>query len=336
MRMNPLVSVVITVHNQAPFVAATLDSVLAQTYPNVEVVVVDDGSTDDTLARCRRYGDRLRLLPRPNGGVAVARNTGLAAAQGAYIAHLDGDDLWHPEKLARQVEAARRFPGAGMIIADGHSFEDGMPDAPGLITGEMGRRLSAATEPAVEVDCYRALIQRHGFNTPSQIMVPAAVYATLGRWDERMRVVTDVEMGLRIAARYPFVLMRDDLVGYRVHDASLSGPRRSRQFTWGLETFTALRIHRRQAAGAVRRLLAERMVADTRTLARDAYYVGWHGDRAWALGYELRLLAASRRPDLVLPFVLGLLLPGRLIAATRRLRRPTSADGLGNSFGGSA
>lgn len=332
--MNPLVSVVVTVHNQAPFVAATLDSVLAQTYPNVDVIVVDDGSTDDTLVRCARYGDRIRLLPRANGGVGAARNTGVAAARGAYIAHLDGDDLWHPDKLARQVGAALRFPEAGMIIADGHAFEDGVPDAPGLVTGEMGRRLSAAAEPVLLLDCYRALLRRHGIRTPSQIMVPAAVYAALGRWDERMRVVTDIELALRIAARHPFVLIREDLVGYRVHDASLSGPRRSRQFAWGLETFIALRIHRRQADPAARALLGERIAADTRTLARDAYYAGCHGARAWALGYELRLLAASRRPDLVLPFLLGLMLPQRLIAATRRVRRSTHPDGLGGSFGG--
>jgi glycosyltransferase involved in cell wall biosynthesis len=327
------VSVVITFHNQGRFVASTLDSVLAQTYPEIEIIAVDDGSTDDTRARCLQYGDRIRLLSRPYGGASAARNAGLAEVRGVYVAHLDGDDLWHPDKLARQVEAARRFPDAGMIIADGHSFEDGAPDRPGLVGGEIGRELGVCSEAVLCVDCHRVLLQRHCFNSTSQMLIPTAVYQAVGRWDERLRVVADAELALRIAARYPFAFVRGDLVGYRVHDASLSGPRRSREFTWALEMFKALRIHRRRTRAAVRSVINVRMTADTRAAARDAYYVGRRGNRRWALGYELRLLAASRRPHIVLPFALGLLLPQRLATAVRRVRRPASSDGLGRSFG---
>lgn len=334
--MTPLVSVVITFHNQGPFVTSAVDSVLAQTYPEVEIIAVDDGSTDDTLARCAEYGSRIRLLSRPQGGASAARNTGLAEARGVYVAHLDGDDLWHPNKLARQVEAARRFPEAGMIIADGHSFERGGSDRPGLVGGEIGRGLRATTETALLVDCYRTLIHRHCFNSTSQMLIPMAVYGALGGWDERLRVVADAELALRIAARYPFVFVRGDLVGYRIHDASLSGPRWSREWTWALEMFKALRTHRRGADRAIRRMIAARMGADARAVARDVYYAGRRGQRGWALGYELRLLAASRRPDLVLPFAVGLLLPERLATATRRLRRSTPTDGLGSSYGGRA
>ena len=145
-RDTPLVTALVTFHNQAPFVAPTLDSVLAQTYSKLEVVVVDDGSTDDTRARCLAYGDRIRLVTRPNGGASAARNTGLAIARGTYIAHLDGDDLWHSEKIAVQVDAARRFPEAGMVVVDGHKFRDDGPDEPGLIRGAVGALLATAPE----------------------------------------------------------------------------------------------------------------------------------------------------------------------------------------------
>lgn len=331
--MNPLVSVIVTFYNHAPFVAATLDSVFAQTYTNVEVIVVDDGSKDDTAAQCAQYGPRIRFVPRANGGASAARNTGLAEARGVYVAHLDGDDLWHPEKLARQVEAARRFPEAGVIIADGYSFEDGMPDRPGLVGGELGRRLNAAPEPIQRVDCYRTLLHHHCFYSPSQMMVPAAVYQALGGWDERLRVVADIELNLRIAARHPFVLVRGDLVGYRVHSASISGPRQSRKYTWALETFEALRIHHGRADAGARALIAARVAAEARSVARDVYYAGRRGDRGWALGYLRRLVTVTRRPDLVLPFLLGLLLPQRLVTTARRSRRPSSRSGLGRSLG---
>jgi glycosyltransferase involved in cell wall biosynthesis len=320
--VNPLVSVIVTFHNQARFVAPTLDSVLAQTYPRMETIVVDDGSTDDTRERCARYGDRIRLIVRPNGGGAAARNSGLAVVRGAYIAHMDGDDLWHPEKIAVQVEAARRFPEAGMVVADGHTFRDGASDVPGLIWGEVGRQLAAAPEDALRVDCYEILLRRRPcISTPSQMMVPASVYQVLGGWEPRLRVVSDAEIALRIASRYPIVFLRGDLVGYRYLPSSISGPREMRSFTWGLDFFEMLRVHRRIAAVAHRPTIRARLREQAVTLARDAYYHGRRGHRAWAVRYELRLLRASRRPDLVGPYLVGLLLPAPLVAAARRLLR---------------
>jgi glycosyltransferase involved in cell wall biosynthesis len=319
--VNPLVSVIVTFHDQARFVAPTLDSVLAQTYPHMEVIVVDDGSTDDTRERCARYGDRIQLIARPNGGGAAARNSGLAVARGAYIAHMDGDDLWHPDKVAVQVEAARRFPEAGMVVADGHTFRDGAPDVPGLIWGDVGRQLAAAPGTALGVNCYENLLRHHFISTPSQMMIPASVYHVVGGWDSRFRVSADVELALRIACRYPVVFVRGDLVGYRYLPSSISGPQEMRSFIWTLELFRALRLHRRIAPDSYRRKIRVRMREEAVTNARDAYYLGWRGHRAWALRYELRLLRASRRPDLVGPYLVGLLLPASLVAVAGRLLR---------------
>jgi glycosyltransferase involved in cell wall biosynthesis len=99
----PLVSCIVPVHNGERYLAETLDSILAQTYEPIEVIIADDGSTDGTAAIVRGYGARLRRLYQPKGGAPAARNLGLQAARGVFVAFLDADDLWHPEKIARQV-----------------------------------------------------------------------------------------------------------------------------------------------------------------------------------------------------------------------------------------
>jgi glycosyltransferase involved in cell wall biosynthesis len=116
-----LVSVVIPTYNRAYCIAATVDSVLAQTHRNVEVLVVDDGSTDGTLellARTYAAEPRVRALSQPNGGVCAARNHGLREARGEFVALLDSDDLWLPWKLEAQLACLRAAPDAGMIWTD--------------------------------------------------------------------------------------------------------------------------------------------------------------------------------------------------------------------------
>jgi glycosyltransferase involved in cell wall biosynthesis len=104
MKTEPLVSVIIPTYDRAYVVCRAIESVLGQTYKNREIIVVDDGSTDDTQIRLRAYGDRIRVLTQENGGPSVARNRGIAVSRGEIVAFLDSDDYWLPTKLARQVE----------------------------------------------------------------------------------------------------------------------------------------------------------------------------------------------------------------------------------------
>jgi glycosyltransferase involved in cell wall biosynthesis len=142
MSERPLVSVVIPCFRQARYLAEAVESVLAQTYPAVETIVVNDGSDDDTEAVARGYGDRIRYVSRPNGGIAAARNSGIAAARGAYLKFLDADDYLHPEQIARQVELAGgrddvvSFTGV-RLFRDGRPEEylDHVPQAQALLPG---------------------------------------------------------------------------------------------------------------------------------------------------------------------------------------------------------
>lgn len=113
-----LVSVVLPTWNRAYVLPRAIESVLAQSYPHIELIVVDDGSTDDTATVVTRYGAGVRYLHRKNGGVAAARNTGLAAVRGEFVALLDSDDEWLPWKIEAQMAVFRKFPEVGMVWSD--------------------------------------------------------------------------------------------------------------------------------------------------------------------------------------------------------------------------
>ncbi|MCA9109958.1 MAG: glycosyltransferase family 2 protein [Planctomycetaceae bacterium] len=118
---SPLVSTVIPTFNRAAYLGRAIDSVLSQTYPYVEVIVVDDGSTDNTAELMQKeYGDdeRVRYLHQTNQGVSVARNTGMNAAKGEFVALLDSDDVWYPRKLELQVGVFNALPDVGMVWTD--------------------------------------------------------------------------------------------------------------------------------------------------------------------------------------------------------------------------
>ena len=116
--MSQSISVVIPCFNRQEVIARSIDSVLNQTRPADEIIVVDDGSTDATVAQVRRYGQRVRLIQQKNSGASKARNVGIATAKSNWIAFLDSDDIWHPEKLEYQLKAAKKYPDAGVIFTD--------------------------------------------------------------------------------------------------------------------------------------------------------------------------------------------------------------------------
>jgi len=120
---SPLVSVIMPSYNTSQYIQEAIDSVLAQDYPNKELIVIDDGSTDSTVDLIRAYGDRVTLLTQKNQGSAVARNAGIAAAQGKYIAFLDSDDAWLPGKLTTQVRYLEQHPDIGMIYGRWHVWK---------------------------------------------------------------------------------------------------------------------------------------------------------------------------------------------------------------------
>src|SRR5437773_3781756 len=115
MLMNVTVSVVIPTYNYARYLPEAIDSALAQTHAPLEVIVVDDGSTDDTPRVLAVYGDRIRVIRQANRGPGAARNTGIAAARGEYVGFLDADDVWLPRKLELQMARFEADQGLGLV-----------------------------------------------------------------------------------------------------------------------------------------------------------------------------------------------------------------------------
>ena len=143
-RGMPLVSVIMPCYNTARYIADAIESVLDQDYPNLELIVVDDGSTDSTRDVIAGYGSRLRLLEQQNQGAAVARNRGLSEARGDVIAFLDSDDLWLPGKLSAQVDYLEAHPDIGAVFS---RWAEWTPEASGSFPSPE-RVLSAHSPPA--------------------------------------------------------------------------------------------------------------------------------------------------------------------------------------------
>jgi len=321
---RPLVSVIVTFYNQADFVAPALEGVLAQRYRPVEVIVVDDGASDDTLRACAAYGDRITVVHQENAGPSGARNSGLQRARGSLLAFLDGDDIWTPGKLETQVEAALRCPESGLVAVDGEAFSsEGITRdtlyGPGLLElmrPSNGRLFTAR--------CFDMLLDgKFSFiTTPSQVMIPAAVFHEVGIWNPRFRVNADYELYLRIAARRPFTFLKEKQVRYRINPAGLSGPEPGRSFSWVEEKPAVFR----SIAGHDRRRAARLINEVTRDAAKRAYYLGKGGHRRFARRFLLRFALLTRRPHLVLPYVVGLWFPPDvrtwILRAVRRFTRP--------------
>lgn len=317
-------SVIVTFYNQAEFVAPALDGVLAQTYQPFEIIVVDDGSTDDTRRALAAYNGHITVIHQDNVGPSGARNAGLQRARGSLVSFLDGDDIWMPEKLAVQVEIARNHPKSGLVAVDGLAFSQAGVTKQTLYAARLGQMLQASNGHPVTDHCYDMLLDGKftEISTPSQVMIPIDVFREIGAWNPRFRVGADYELYLRIAARWPFTFAREKLVRYRINPAGLSGPEPMRSFSWVVEKPA---IFRSIASGDPRR--AARLISElARQTALRAYNVGNTGHRRSATRFLSRYVLGSSRPHIVLPYLAGLLCPPKLrawlVRAFRYFTRP--------------
>jgi hypothetical protein len=216
---EPLVSVVVPAFNAEATLGCTLRSIAAQDYARLEILIVDDGSTDSTAAIAARFcaaEPRARLLRKENGGVASARNHGIAQASGDYIAPIDADDLWHPAKISRQVAAALRAPEPpGFVYCwfrdmdrEGRVWRDGPPL---FVEGPALERLGCSNVVG---------------NGSAPLISRRAILA-VGGYDERLRRMgaegcEDMLVQLQLARHFPVAIVPEYLVGYRLGSGSMS------------------------------------------------------------------------------------------------------------------
>lgn len=199
---SPLVSVVVPTFNSSAYIADCLRSIYAQEGNfELDVIVVDDGSFDDTVSIIEGTGYKLRCVQQPNAGPAAARNSALAIARGEFIAFLDSDDIWPPKKLAGQLELLKAHPDIGLIFGDCRQFDS---------DGEFPKTLFESEQLDYEFwgdtlyvrDPYEKLLQSN-FVTTGSILMRRACIDEVGVFDEGLRLVEDLEYWLRISLAFP-------------------------------------------------------------------------------------------------------------------------------------
>ena len=205
-----LVSVVIPNYNCSAFLPAALESVFAQTYPNVEVLVVDDGSTDDSLRVLERYVDRVRVLRQPNGGVSAARNHGIRESRGELVALLDADDLWERDKLAKQVPLFAN-PNVGLVYCAVEYVDEAGKSLGTNHTGRRGRVLRS-------IALLEGTIVLAGGSTA---VVRRECFDRAGLFDPELSTAADWDMWRRIACHYEIDVVREPLMRYRLRPSSM-------------------------------------------------------------------------------------------------------------------
>lgn len=206
---SPLVSAIIPCYNRPDYVREAIDSALAQTYPTIEIIVVDDGSTDETPQVLASYGDRIRVLRQQNAGTAAARNTGIAASSGKYLAWLDSDDAWLPEKIAAEVDAAERYSGAAVVYTRCQPVDrSGRPAAPSHPV--------TVPNPVIRRDILEMMVIESEV-MPSSCIMRRDVIDEVGNFDTEY-LAEDWDLHFRVARKYQFVYIDAPLTRYRLHD----------------------------------------------------------------------------------------------------------------------
>jgi glycosyltransferase involved in cell wall biosynthesis len=325
--MPPVISVIIAAYNSGPWLVETVDSVLAQTWPYREIIVVDDGSTEDLQACLAPRRSAVAYIRQRNAGPGAARNAGLRVAVGDYVAFLDHDDLWLPEKLSIQLAVATRHPESGLIVCDGVQFDGDRILRDHLIGGPLAERLAAAPEGEITGRFYREFLRGHPLACPAQGLIPRPVVDRIGPLSTVRGEASDLDYYLRIANAYPVTLHRDRLVRWRYLPSSVSGPQERRSVEWAVMTVGVLGRQRALCAPEDRPAVVSRFREVAREAAGEAFHYGMQRDRAYGRTRLARLHRVAPRESRAWLYLAALGLPSPLVTALIHARRRLRAWG---------
>jgi len=200
----PTVSIITPVYNAEKTIRETIASVLAQTFTDFELILIDDGSTDDSLSIMQRFSDpRIQLFTFPNAGPQKSRNRGIDKATGQYLAFIDADDLWSTDKLECQVNALRETPQAAVA----YSWTD--------VINEQSQVIHPGRYQDFEGDVFEPLLRDNFLGSGSNPLVRAEAMRTVGGFDEAIVAGQDWDMWLTLATRFKFVVVRKVQIFYR-------------------------------------------------------------------------------------------------------------------------
>ena len=303
------ISVVIPAFNCENYIGETIDSVLQQTLKAFEIIVVDDGSTDGTAATLESFRSSIRYIYQSNKGPSAARNAGISYASGDYIAFLDNDDVWLPDKLSRQVDALHYHPEAALIFSDAQWVRDDGTTA----RYSFGRSTSSKRQRSVGLRNEIARLQEHdgtilvgdlygdllddNFIINSSVLVRRQALEVVGEIDESLVLNSDYDLWLRIASKYPIAYLNLPVVKYRLRESSMSGRFALREYSyrrWDGRLFEKhLRVGRPEYRAAIKRRIAQCYelaawgyfhygeLADARSVNREARSYSMFNIKLW-------------------------------------------------------
>ncbi len=207
---TPLISVIIPAYNAANTLLETVRSVLSQTFANFELIVIDDGSTDDTLSLLKSVNDcRLKVFSFKNGGLPTARNRGIERASGQFLSFIDADDLWVADKLEKQLAALRRNPKAGAV----YSWT--------LIMDASGEKFYPGNCESYEGDIHPQLLLSNFIASGSNIMLRREAVDSIDGFDHNLQAQEDWDYYLRLAQKWPFAVVSEPQILYRKSSTSI-------------------------------------------------------------------------------------------------------------------
>jgi glycosyltransferase involved in cell wall biosynthesis len=291
--LSKTVSVIIPTFNNGPYIAEAVESALAQTITPSEIVIVDDGSTDQTEAVVRQFGDKVRYIKQSNAGACSARNRGIAESNSEFIAFLDADDKWFPEKLDRQLVCFYDDSQIGLVHCGMREFNSQSGNA-------IGHNI-AGIEGWAAHDILRWETSQL-IGTGSTIIVRRSVIDDVGGFDEDLTHGEDWEFCLRVARKYKIGFVREALVDYRNHGSNVSKNipemERSTLLAWrkafSVDDETIMPL-RRRSYGNLYKVLAGSYLhyGDYKGFGRNVLKSLWY--RPSYLGHYLRLLFQGRK-----------------------------------------
>jgi glycosyltransferase involved in cell wall biosynthesis len=279
---RPSVSVVVPTYNRSDMISAALRSALEQTYAPSEIIVVDDGSTDNTHQVVKLFGDAVTYIWQRNAGVSAARNVGMRRATGEFIALLDSDDVWVPEKTQLQVEWFDRHPDFALLLGD---YDIVSKD--GSLIEAVKRRRFIPEDGWVLRDVLRA-----PFLLPSSVMFRRDVLNMVPGFDESLKTAEDLLFHMQVARRFKIGVLSKPLVRYLQGHGSLSSLARSE-----LDAVHAFEIFARDAAHDVPH--TELQIAIALANLRAARAQAFTGHIGQCARYSLRALGLSRATEVL-------------------------------------
>jgi glycosyltransferase involved in cell wall biosynthesis len=207
------VTVVMPVYNGSRYLSESIESVLAQTFHDYEIVCVDDGSTDDSVALLGAYGQRIRVVRQENAGQSAARNAGVRLARGEYIAFLDQDDVWYPSKLQNQVAVLQAQPDVVLVHCNFDRIDE---------RGQMLERGAGISERMSALASSMGQLIGEALIFPSAMMIRKDAYERIGGFHHALQGFEDFDLMARLTQQGRFVMVEERGMAYRMHGSGFT------------------------------------------------------------------------------------------------------------------